>query len=335
MSETVLTSWAKAIRKALDASGCNSASLFQAAGLDIGLLADPDARYPLPATTRLWKLAVEATGDAAFGLKVASQVTPGTFHAVGQTLLTSATLKDAFKRAIRYSRIVTDLGGLALQEQGDELQLVFLDSPASPPPAHEALDAFISIQVRMSRALLGREVSPLRIEMRRPTPADLPSFEHTLRAPLIFNAKRNLIAFDRQIAERPLDGDNPLLAKHYDDIAQRVLSSLEKNNVLLKVRTELIKRLPEGEPAQEDIAAAVNLSTRGLQRKLAEQDATYKGLLDSTRLALALSYLDQGSYSITEVAYLLGFAETSSFTRAFRRWTGRSPSAYLKGPDFR
>src|SRR3546814_5141196 len=80
---TVLSSWGRAIRRALDAAGVDSARLFAEAGLDIAALADPDARYPLANTTRLWALAVEETGDPAFGLAVATQVSQTTFHALG------------------------------------------------------------------------------------------------------------------------------------------------------------------------------------------------------------------------------------------------------------
>ena len=72
----------------------------------------------------------------------------------------------------------------------------------------------------------------------------------------------------------------------------------------------------------------MNLSLRSLQRKLAEEGTSYEALLAATRQELALSYLAEHRYSISEIAYLLGFSDTSSFTRAFKRWTGQAPSQY-------
>lgn len=318
------------MRTALERAGCDSVALFRAAGLDVALLADPEARYPLSGTTRLWQLAVAATGDSAFGLRVASQISPASAHAVGFALPTSATLKDAFQRIARYSRIVTDVGSMELRDHGDEFH-VLISTPANAPrPADEAVDAFVSVQVRMSRALLDREVSPLRIELCRGVPRERYNFEQILRAPLYFCAAHNLIAFDQATANRPLDGANPLLARNYDDVAQKVLADLDQARVLRQVRDELIQRLPEGEPSQEDIATALNVSTRSLQRRLAENGSSYRELLDDTRRELALGWLRHRACTVTEVTCLLGFSGISSFTRAFRRWTGQSPSEYRR-----
>ena len=327
---SVLTSWAKAIKKALEVAHCDSRRLFLAAGLDVDLLDDPDARYSLDGTTRLWRLAVDATGDAAFGLKVASQAMPTTFHVVGVSLAASSTLKGAFERIARYSKIVTDVGWMETASCGDEFHVGIHIARNGPPPADEALDAFIALQVRMCRAWLGREASPRRIEFARPAPAPpaRAEFERILRCDLHFGAVRNLLVFARSLAERPLDGANHLLVQHFDDIALHYLARFDCNSLLTRVRSELIKRLPQGEPSQDDIAAAFHLGARSLQRKLAEHGATYKGVLDATRHALALSYLTR--FSATETTYLLGFAETSSFTRAFKRWTGLSPSEFRK-----
>src|SRR3546814_9476080 len=104
---TVLSSWGRAIRRALDAAGVDSARLFAEAGLDIAALADPDARYPLANTTRLSALAVEERGDPAFGLPVATQLSQTTFHPIGYTLIASGPLAEAFERMVRYFRLVT------------------------------------------------------------------------------------------------------------------------------------------------------------------------------------------------------------------------------------
>src|SRR3569623_665251 len=106
---TTLANWIIGIRKVLDAGGHDSAALFFTAGLDCRVDA-PEARFPAEKTRLLWQLAVAATGDPCFGLKVAGQATHTTFHALGYAIAASATLKDAFDRILRYYRIVTDAG---------------------------------------------------------------------------------------------------------------------------------------------------------------------------------------------------------------------------------
>jgi AraC-like DNA-binding protein len=89
----------------------------------------------------------------------------------------------------------------------------------------------------------------------------------------------------------------------------------------------LIEKLPAGTPSEGDIARALNLSVRSLQRRLGDEHTTFKQLLDDTRRELALQYIRDPSVTITEMTYLLGYAEPANFSRAFKRWTGSSPSA--------
>jgi AraC-like DNA-binding protein len=325
---TALTSWAKAIRKALDAAGVDSARLFAEAGLDIGALGDPNARYPVEATARLWKLAVAATGEEAFGLTVARYVGPTTFHALGYSLTASETLLAAFERITRYFRLVTDAAEPVLALDGERYRLSFHVTAGAHPPTDESFDAFAFLLVRLCRGLYRREYSPLGISLRRPQPQGLGAFERAFRAPLQFGADENVLWFDRETFEKKLEGANPELARQNDEVVLRYLAHFNRQNLRTRVHAALIELLPLGEPNADKIAEALHMSPRNLQRKLADENTSYKELLNDTRRDLALSYLRDPSYNLTEITYLLGFTDSRSFNRAFQRWTGAAPSAY-------
>jgi AraC-like DNA-binding protein len=178
---------------------------------------------------------------------------------------------------------------------------------------------------------MGHDYSPLRIEFRRMRPARIEDFQSLLRAPLHFGAARTRLVFDCDAIERPLDGGNPELARQHDAIALEYLAQLERDNIQWRVREVLTQRLSRGEPSQEDVAELLNMSARTLQRKLGDCGVTYREVLDETRRVLALAYLSAPRHSVSEVTYLLGFSAGSSFTRAFRRWTGQSPSGWRAG----
>lgn len=325
---TALTSWAKAIRKALDATGIDSAALFVEAGLDLAALDDPNARYSVAATTRLWRLAVKVVGDDAFGLTVVRHIGQTTFHALGYSVLASSTLREAFERSLRYFRLVTDAGDLSFAPDGAHYRLT-LHTPASgPQPAPEAIDAFALMFVRLCRGLHRREFSPARVALRRPQPLNLAAFERAFRAPLQFGAAENALWFDRAVFEQPLAGANPALARHNDEAVLQQLARLPQQDLRTRVQAALIQQLSLGEPSQEQAAAALHMSLRNFQRKLADEGTSYTALLNETRENLALSYVRDARYSLSEITYLLGFADASSFNRAFKRWTGLSPSAY-------
>ena len=328
---TTLASWTRALRKQLDALGLDSAALCREAGLDPALMDDPNARYPLSATTRLWHLAVAASGDPALGLKISSYVSPTTFHALGYALIASTTLREVFERIVRYHRVVSDAMELDLRERDGHYEFRFRVPPGSPEPAAEAMDAFAAIYVRTCRNRLGRDYAPQALYLSRAEPADSRPWQEVFRAPVHFGAAENRLDFARIDLERPLDDGNPELAEHNETVLKKTLEQLQAPTWTRQVRAALEARLPDGEPSAEAIAGSLHLSLRSLQRHLAEEGVGYEALLAETRHALALRYLDDPRNALGEIAYLLGFADTSSFSRAFKRWAGRTPSQYRDG----
>ncbi len=121
---------------------------------------------------------------------------------------------------------------------------------------------------------------------------------------------------------------HPELARVNDKVVMEYLARIDKDSITLKVRSHIIDHLPNGAPRQENIAESLNMSLRKLQRKLQDEDTNYKELLEDTRRSLAQTYIKQNNRSIGEITYLLGFSEPSNFTRAFKRWTGRTPANY-------
>jgi AraC-like DNA-binding protein len=325
---TTLSSWARAIRNALDAAGTDSACLFAQAELDIAALADPQARYPVARTNRLWALAVEATGNPAFGLEAARHSGFTTFHALGYSLGASATLHDAFDRMTRYFRVITDAAELSCTRQQSIYRCQIGTRAGAPAPTDEAVDAICLVIVRMCRGLYRRQFGPLRLSLKRAAPADVGPYERAFGAQITFGAAINQLEFDAASFDLPLEGANPELARQNDEIAARYLARFEKSNLRARLHAVLIEQLPGGEPSQTKAAQVLNLSARSLQRKLADEGTSYKQMLEETRRDLALSYLRDPRYSMSEITYLLGFADTSSFTHAFRRWTGTAPSRY-------
>ncbi|MFI8480173.1 AraC family transcriptional regulator [Pseudomonas sp. NPDC078700] len=325
---TTLASWTRALRKQLDALGLDSEQLCAQAGLEPGALDDPNGRCPLSVTTRLWQLAVVASGDPALGLKTSQFVSPTTFHALGYALAASCSLREVFERTVRYHQVVSDAMELELRECADCYEFRFRNAPGKLLPAPEALDAFAAIYVRSCRNRLGRDFAPLAVYLQRPEPADPQPWHAVFRAPLIFSAAENLLRFAKPAFEQQLDDGNPELAEHNEAVLKLNLEQLQAPSWVRKVRARLQTQLPDGEPSAERVAQALHLSLRSLQRHLADEGTSYERVLAETRQALALRHMSEAACSISETAYLLGFSDVSSFSRAFKRWTGQSPSQY-------
>src|SRR4029077_16638112 len=148
-------------------------------------------------------------------------------------------------------------------------------------------------------------------------------------------AEHNRLRFDRASIERVLDSGNPELARLSDAVSAAYLARIERHNIEARVRAVLTQRLQHSEPTQEEVAEILNVSARTLQRKLGDSGTTFRKIVDESRHAQALAHFSMPQMSVNEVTHLLGFSCSSSFTRAFRRWTGLSPPECDAGALYR
>lgn len=326
---TVLGSLALMLVQALDARGLDGRALAARAGIDLAMLYDPNHRYPLAATTRLWRLAVEETGDPCFGLWACRFTSQTTFHALGFAAFASRTLREAFERFARYSRLVSDVAEIQLRRVGQREQVRFVPLDGQPQPADEAIDATLCLIVRMARMLSGGKVSPLAVRLERPEPSFSEPFRKAFHAPVEFGQRENVIEFAVADLDEQLPTANTELAQQNDEIVARYLARIKQGPVSNRLRSWLIEQLATAEPTAAAAARALGMSLRNLQRRLQEEGTTYREALSGTREGVARAYLEERRASITDIAFLLGFSGSSSFSRAFRRWTGQSPRAYF------
>jgi AraC-like DNA-binding protein len=327
---SVLGTWTRTVVRALDARGLDGREIAVRAGIDPAALDDPDARNPIATTTRLWKLSVEATGDPGFGLWASRFVTPTTFHALSFAALASPTLRDAFLRFVRYGRLVSDAADteLVTMDGNDRLRLTLPEGAGRP--ADEAIDAILSLVARTAWTLSARAVRPLAVRLERPRPVPSEPFAEAFRAPVEFGQNENSLEFSHADLDRPLPAGNAELARSNDEVLARYLSRVERERASSRLRAWFVDHLSAGSPDAGAAARAMGMSLRSLQRRLSEQGTSFREVLQDTRLDLARSYLTEGRYSVTEIAFLLGFADSSGFARAFRRHTGVAPSSYVE-----
>lgn len=328
MHYTSLASSALTVWRALESEGCDPKQIFEEAGLDPDKLYDPNARYPDENLYALWKRSVEVTGDPYFGLTVAHFWHPSNAHALGYSWLASATLRDAFLRVVRYLRIMTDKDQAALLEMDDQFKFVMHNPAPECPNAFEEIDASFSVLIGLSRKSYGEELSPLRLTMTRPEPEDTGPFDDFFRCPIEYDKTQNAIFFAKDVMTSPLPTGNAELALANDRVIADYLARFDRKNISVQVRAKLIEQLASGHATQQTVAEALNMSLRNLQRTLKNEGTSYKELLDDVRRQLAAQYMQQPGISINEVTYLLGFSEPANFSRAFKRWTGLSPSEY-------
>ncbi len=325
---TTLNTWAICVARTLDARGLDSTALFIEVGLDPEIMRDPNGRYPVSRMSRLWKLAVQTSGDPCIGLHAAEYVQPTTFHSLGLAVLASQSLEDAMRRGARFSRIVSNAVDVSVEstDMGVKQVVRFREDVRQ---VDEAIDLYMASTLKMGHILTGGKAQPMQLRLRRSvTPEMEVEFRSFFMAPIEFEAEENSFLISHELAQRPLAMANPALARQNDQVVMQYLAQFEDANVSEKVRAELISRLPAGEPSRGEVASALNFSEKTLQRRLRDEGTSYQDILDETRRELAQHYLSESHASVCEITFRLGFADQSSFTRAFKRWTGCAPGAF-------
>lgn len=335
MASTSLTSWALLIWKALQAQGCDHRRLFTEVGLDPALLGDGNARYETKKVQALWKTAVVASNNPAFGLEVGKLWGATTFNALGFAWLASSSLGDALERFVRYSSLLNEALTARIIKNGAYYEF-HLSSDANIAPYYASLDATIASFIVMSRQLCGETFAPVSIDiLQKATPSSVP-LEAFTRCPISYHTintiQRSIICFrlDAHIVEANLPTGNSALAEASEALALNYMNQVNKDSIATQVVAQLAEQMPSGKVDEQKIADSLHLSARTLQRKLAKQGTSFNSLLTKTRQDMAKNYLGNSHLSLTEITYLLGYSEQANFTRAFRRWQQTSPSEFRK-----
>jgi AraC-like DNA-binding protein len=330
-SPSVLSSWVRVLVDALEANGHDATLALQDVGLSAEDLKDPSARHPVLAVSQFWERALELTHDPAFGLRVPRYVRHTTFHALGYAVLASPTLGEALERVVRYCQVVTDSGMMKLATEGEEVVLCVIGSLTGHRGADAFRDSIMSTIVRVMRLLMGRGLIVRSATVNRRPDHDLAPYERFFGCPVALGAEDTL-HFDGHQLEQPLPNSNPELARHNDAAVREYLARVETGTIADRTRAA-IAELTTREVSPDMVARKLGMSLRSLQRSLREHGTSYEDLLRDVRRELACAYLREGRYSVTEIAFLLGYDSLSAFARAFKRWTGKPPSAYQQtGP---
>ena len=324
---STIAAYGRAIANAVDQQGVSAEDVFEEAGVQLAKTADPLQRLTHEEVSRLFRAAVKATGNPAFGLEVGRSMHPSNLHALGYALMSSATIRSFCERLVNYYQLVSQHAVISLEENSSEVILVTTIS--STDICNETQDAFVAMLVQLIRFIYDPGFSPLRVELYRPEPGkSKQAYQDFFRCDMSFGMPDVRIAIARQTIDKPLAGASKELAQMHDQTVRKYLQQLERRDIVNRVRAVIVDELSSGSIVKQNIANALHMSARNLQLKLAAKGTTFQEILDNTRHSLALGYIEQSGISITEITYLLGFSDVSNFTRAFKRWTKKSPMEY-------
>ncbi len=334
MTSSTLSSWALLVWEELQARQLNANEIFRLAGLNPGQLSDSLARYPVQKMAKLWDSAWQASKDDNFGITTGAHWNPTSFHALGFAWLASSSLSDAFTRFVRYGRFINDGASYELVAENMHYRVIITPlmelNEKNSRGITVSYDAAIVALLKMCRLLLNESFSPTAIYKPGPPTGSTLALEKISRCAIHFGHQAIELLIDRKDMEKKLSTGNSELTQINDAVIIKHLAQLSKSDLANQVQQKILELLPSGQVNEQDIAKALGLSARTMQRRLAEEKVRYSHLLQNTRKQLAQQYIANNQLAISEIAYLLGFSDQANFTRAFKRWTEQSPTQYRK-----
>ncbi len=311
--------------------GGDAKALFQQLGLDISTLDSPDATISLRDYTSLLNLAAEELQDPHFGLQMGQRADVRKYGAFGLRLYYSKTIGEGIAFVSSFTRCIQQATLARVRSLGHTnlLTLDFLD--ADGQDLSLVTEAQLAFYVRWIRQTHRSGWDPLKVYLRRPQPQNINRLKQYFRAPILFDHEFDGLEFTNGTARTPLTNHDPDLCQILEDHLTKQSGKWPQWHNLKSVVTAEIKQGLEANTVQiEKVSEQLGYSTRTLQRRLKSQGIEYSGLVEDVRCCSALTMLEQGNKSISDISFSLGYADVSSFSRAFQRWQGISPNQHRK-----
>jgi AraC-like DNA-binding protein len=333
MKDTLLASASRILWRTIKAEGADPDAIFTKAGLNTALINNSSSRYPIEKARKAWQFAADCIKDPCFGIRAGLHWRPGDLYALGFAFLSSRTLHAGLNRIVRFNEVVDQVINFIAEEDDEHLIVSYENAREDLPDIPALEDARWSIVLTMCRAAKPEGFSPAKVELIHEPMKCRKQYESFFGCPVTYSQQRSAMYFRLADVEQTLTAVNSEVAAINDKAIRDYIGRLQENNLQHRVARVITEQLASGHLSDDKVAKALFMSSRTLQRKLSSEGTTFKQILESVREKLAMEYIKDEQLSFTEASYLLGFSEQSSFTRAFKRWTGESPTKVRQASD--
>ena len=313
--------------------GLNSRDALSRAGLREAVHLRPGERVPEAAYERLLLELIVASQNDSFGADIGKQLMPPLYGVLMSLALSAATVGEAFAELARYQGLASgNCGALDYSSDADGASLTITMAHQNPVIRRHVAECVLTQFAGLIRLMTGRrELTPDRASVEHGPASEAASrrLAASLGCPVAWRSHTNQLHLNQTVHEFPLLGHGEDMLHSARQLAERQLAAInERTSAVAQIRLHVRELMRESSPRRETVADRLHISTRTLDRRLAEAGLNWQALVDGLRAQLAVEYLADDTLTVAEVAGRLGFSEIRSFQRRFRKWTGLSPSDY-------
>lgn len=311
--------------------GYNDVSLFEPFGLNSEHLAHPDTRIPVDVANNLVKRALELTGETTLAYHLGTQMRISIHGFIGYAIMTATNATEALMIASRFIQLRMPFLQLYFSTFSDKATIELKCSIDLHPLRNEIILALVVGILTMGKALTGKDVSS-DIDIDFPMPIGFERYASRLNAQLRFNQPHLIASFDKSHLGSAMVHADPISSQIAINQCETELSALgERRRLSMKVR-DILSNQDQHHLGIELVADKLHMSDRTLKRQLAAEGTSFSTIVDEVRYRRATSLLSRTDYSLEQIADELGYSDVANFSRAFKRWSGRSPSNWRKDP---
>jgi len=305
----------------------NTAPLLKANGIQAEIGFDADVSVSVDSLRAFFRAVSRAAGDDWFFWNKMLDADPQIFGYYSHLALTAPTLGDAFESLSRNIGKLVLQSAININESGSSVTINYSIQDEGTAPCRELSEAVVGFAILIARTALGSDWHPECIQFEHPRPATIAPYRERSNSRYEFDAPAAAMTFDRSLLSAAMPGANIYLQKAVEKyIADVIAKRVGFSKIALDVRAKIAACIDNGLPTIDEIAVALRTSPRTLQRRLRDAGTTYSDVLDEFRLDLADRMLVDSDMRVSEIGYMLGYADLSSFDRAYRAWTGHTPA---------
>lgn len=299
------------------------------AGLQLSTeqLNDPLARISYRQAVEVIRRALPTLPIADVGLVLGGKQNGGNFGLLGLAMKTARDFGEAVRIGLDYQRNLGPLMALTLEDNdGPTLSII----ATAPEQANDLLqfmcEEMFSSVLMLGRELAGSDFNPLRLELGYPAPAHADKYRDLFRCEVRFDQPRHAMVLERHWMQLPFASYNPVTSQQALTLCRAQMATLSLRGETTAAVERLLRPNLHDNPQMSDVALALHLSERTLRRQLAEEETSFSEVHDRLRTEHALELLQNPELDIAAIGGRLGFNDAREFRRAFKRWTGQTPS---------